>query len=213
MTEWYLTEITCGCTCIFFVIVDLTKTFFSATLNYNLQLITCNAMHIILFFHCEEDSPEWQGPGRERPGPDSERPGSDSERQRPVSERPGSDFERPGSDSYCWMAYSFIDSDVYQLLTVNYSIEFINKETGAHAQIWLVSNWNAVKKISTQIWNSKIFLWLFLGIEYWIIQKYLKNTDDKYYFFWPCKRVFSCIKEPICQRYNQINQLHYFRKR
>lgn len=68
-------------------------------------------------------------------------------------------FVEPGTIilSDCWKAYSSLKSEGYQHLTVNHSIEFKNKETGACTNL-IESTWNAVKKTSPQNWNSKTTL-------------------------------------------------------
>lgn len=69
-TEYYLTEITW----MYSLLLWCKKKKKFCYIKLKSTCITC--MHLRLFCHCEDDSPEWQGPGGERPGPDSEQPGT-----------------------------------------------------------------------------------------------------------------------------------------
>lgn len=75
---------------------------------------------------------------------------------------------------------------------------FKNKTIGACTDIIRI-NLECSIEISTQDWNCKISLWLLLGIECCIIQKYLKkNTDEKKKpkFFNLVKTCFPLYKRP-----------------
>lgn len=106
--------------------------------------------------------------------------------------------------SDCWKAYSSIESEGYQHLTVNHSIEFKNKETGACTNT-IESTWNAVKKSLPKTGTVKSLYDSYL-IEYCIRKKYLQNTDDKFTTFLDLvKRVFPCKKRtPLTEV--QLNQ-------
>ena len=56
-------------------------------------------------------------------------------------------YVKPGSIilSDCWKAYSSLKDEGYLNLTVNHSVEFKNKETGACTNL-IESTWNTVKK-------------------------------------------------------------------
>lgn len=106
--------------------------------------------------------------------------------------------------SDCWKAYSSIESEGYKHLTVNHSIEFKNKETGACTNT-IESTWNAVKKSLPKTGTVKSLYDSYL-IEYCIRKKYLQNTDDKFTTFLDLvKRVFPCKKRtPLTEV--QLNQ-------
>jgi len=78
-------------------------------------------------------------------------------------------------------------------LTVNHSIEFKNKETGACTN-QIESTWNAVKRSFPKSGSQKHLYDSYL-VEYCIRKKYLKETDDKFITFLELiKQVYSCKK-------------------
>lgn len=104
-------------------------------------------------------------------------------------------YIRPGTTilSDCWKAYSSLSSEGYLHLTVNHSIEFKNKETGACTN-QIKSTWNAVKRSLPKSGTQKHLYDSYL-VEYCIRKKYLKETDDKFITFLELiKRVYSCKK-------------------
>lgn len=121
-------------------------------------------------------------------------------------------FVEPGTIilSDCWKAYSSLKSEGYQHLTVNHSIEFKNKETGACTNL-IESTWNAVKKSLPKTGTQKQHYDSYL-IEYCIRKKYLKEANDKFLTFLELiKRVYKCQKRQplaILTPNNQVNQLN-----
>ena len=104
-------------------------------------------------------------------------------------------FVEPGTVilSDCWKAYSSLKSEGYHHLTVNHSIAFKNKETGACTNL-IESTWNAVKKSLPKTGTQKQHYDSYL-IEYCIRKKYLKGVEDKFPAFLNLiKRIYTCKK-------------------
>jgi transposase-like protein len=83
--------------------------------------------------------------------------------------------------SDCWKAYSSLEKEGYIHLTVNHSIEFRNKDTGACTNL-IESTWNAVKKSLPKTGTQKHFYDGYL-VEYCVRKKYLHSVDDKFLTF------------------------------
>ena len=92
-------------------------------------------------------------------------------------------FIKPGTTilSDCWKAYSCLKDEGYLHLTVNHSVEFKSKETGACTNT-IESSWNAVKKSLPKSGTQKQFYDSYL-VEYCIRKKYLKDANDKFKTF------------------------------
>lgn len=92
-------------------------------------------------------------------------------------------YVKPGSIilSDCWKAYSSLKEEGYTHLTVNHSLTFKNKETGACTNL-IESTWNAVKKSFPKYGSQKQFYDSYL-VEYMIRKKYLNDSDDKFLTF------------------------------
>lgn len=102
-------------------------------------------------------------------------------------------YIKPGTIilSDCWKAYSSLTSEGYGHLTVNHSIEFKNKETGACTNL-IESTWHAVKNSLPRSGTQKSLYDSYL-IEYCIRKKYIKDADDKFRAFLSLlKRVYRC---------------------
>lgn len=92
-------------------------------------------------------------------------------------------YVKPGSIilSDCWKAYSSLKEEGYIHLTVNHSVTFKNKETGACTNL-IESTWNAVKKSFPKYGAQKQFYDSYL-VEYIIRKKYLNDAEDKFLEF------------------------------
>ena len=118
-------------------------------------------------------------------------------------------YVKPGTVilSDCWKDYSTLKDEGYTYLTVNHSIEFKNKETGACTNL-IESTWNAVKKpfpktgIQKQLYDSYL-------VEYCIRKKYLNDAEDKFSTFLSLiKRVYPCKRrtlQPIDTNANSLD--------
>ena len=80
--------------------------------------------------------------------------------------------------SDCWKAYSSLKEEGYTHLTVNHSIEFKNKDTGACTNL-IESTWKAVKKSLPKYGTQKQLYDSYL-VEYIIRKKYLNDVSDKF---------------------------------
>ena len=106
-------------------------------------------------------------------------------------------YVKPGSVilSDCWKAYSSL-KEGYTHLTVNHSVTFKNKETGACTNL-IESTWNAIKKAFPKYGAQKQFYDSYLG-EYIIWKKYLNDAEDKFLEFLNLiKKVYSGKKEAL----------------
>ena len=83
--------------------------------------------------------------------------------------------------SDCWKAYRSLKDEGYTHLTVNHSIEFKNKETGACTNL-IESIWNAVKKSFLKTGSQKQLYDSYLA-GYCIRKKYLNDIQDKFSVF------------------------------
>ena len=92
-------------------------------------------------------------------------------------------------------------------VTVNHSIEFKNKETGACTNL-IESTWNAVKKSFPKTGNQKQLYDSYL-VEYCIRKKYLNDAEDKFTTFLNLiKRVYPCKRrtlQPIDTNANSLD--------
>ena len=109
-------------------------------------------------------------------------------------------YVKPGSItlSDCWKAYNCLKDEGYTHLTVNHSVEFKNKETGACTNL-IESTWNAVKKSLPKYGRQKQLYDSYL-VEYCIRKKYLNNAEDKFLTFLELKkRVYpgKKVRQPL----------------
>lgn len=107
--------------------------------------------------------------------------------------------------SDCWKAYSSLQSEGYLHLTVNHSIEFKNKDTGACTNL-IESTWNAVKKSFPKTGTQKQLYDSYL-VEYIIRKKYLNDESDKFCKFLELiKRVYPTKRrQPLTSVANDQN--------
>lgn len=83
--------------------------------------------------------------------------------------------------SDCWKAYSSLEREGYEHLTVNHSIQFLNPENGACTNL-IESTWNAVKKSLPKSGTQK-HLYESYFCEYSVRKKYLNESEDKFLAF------------------------------
>ena len=92
--------------------------------------------------------------------------------------------------SDCWKAYSRLEDDGYQHLTVNHSKEFVNKETGAHTNT-IESTWRAVKSSLPKHGTVKSLYATFF-VEYIFRKRHLTTAQDPFLKFLDCvKTVYT----------------------
>ena len=100
--------------------------------------------------------------------------------------------------SDCWKAYSSLKDEGYTHLTVNHSIEFKNKETGACTNL-IESTSNAVKKSFPKTGSQKQ-LYNSYHVEYCIRKIYLTDAQDKFSAFLELiKRVYPGKRHEVLQ--------------
>ena len=100
--------------------------------------------------------------------------------------------------SDCWKAYSSLKDKGYTPSTVNHSIEFKNKETGACTNL-IESTWNTVKKSFPKTASQKQLYDSYL-VEYCIRKKYLNYTQGKFSAFLELvKRVYPGKRREVLQ--------------
>lgn len=106
---------------------------------------------------------------------------------------------RPGTTiiSDCWKSYSQLQEEGYNHLTVNHSIEFVNKDTGAHTNT-IESTWRAVKT-SLPRHGTRKSMYDSYFVEYIFRKKYLNSANDQFLAFLECiKTVYNPQKSPRC---------------
>ena len=109
-------------------------------------------------------------------------------------------YVKPGSIilSDKWKDYSCLKDEGYNHLTVNHSVEFKNKKTGACTNL-IESTCNAVKKSLPKYGTQKQLYDSYL-VEYCIRKKYLNNAEDKSLTFLELiKRVYpgKKVRQPL----------------
>ena len=98
--------------------------------------------------------------------------------------------------SDCWKSYNSLKDEGYTHLTVNHSIEFKNKETGACTNL-IESTWNAMKKSLPRSGTQKQMYHGYL-MEYVIRKKYINDKEDKFCAFIDLiKRVYPVKKREV----------------
>ena len=100
--------------------------------------------------------------------------------------------------SDCWKAYSTLSKEGYIHQTVNHSVEFVNKESGACTNT-IESTWHAVKNSLPRSGTVK-GLYDSYFCEYCVRKKYFTNSQDIFLTFLDLiKRVYPTRKRQVLQ--------------
>ena len=108
------------------------------------------------------------------------------------------EFVLPGTTiiSDCWKAYSSLSKEGYTHQTVNHSVEFVNKDSGACTNT-IESTWHALKNSLPRSGTQKALYESYFS-EYCIRKKYLNSSKDKFLeFLGLIKRVYPVKRREV----------------